>query len=139
MLYLNVHLIIHQHFSSMSGHGTLISSADAQGEATIWVNDTDGNTEYTTGECSCDNNTGSNLEAGAVVSCEYDGGVCVLAELAAASGTVSADGRTFRITDSGGTGLTGTINISTSHGSNEGWAGENAKASNVNGEAAYLR
>ncbi len=125
----------------MSGHGTVVSGADAQGTCTIYVSDNGGSGDYSAGsEQSVVNNTGGTLNPGNVVVIDWNGeAIQANATGAPAKGDVDSAGRRLTIVDSGDTGLSGTINISSSYGNNSGFNGEtDINCGNVNGEASYL-
>jgi len=125
----------------MSGHGTILIGADGQDNATIYVNDNGGSEHYAKGEHECLNDSGTTVEVGDVVFCDWENDrLCATGKGVPATGTVSSSGTRFRVTDAGDTGLSGDIAIAENYGENQGFGGESdVSASNVNGEAAYLR
>ena len=123
------------------GHGTILAGADAQGDARAWVTNNGGEESY---EYDCErdiiNSSGETIEPGQVVFLEVQGSSLIAVSLGGrAKGNVSSDGQSFTVTDAGQTDLSGTIEISSSHGNNDGFGGAtDVTASNINGQAAYL-
>ena len=111
----------------MPGHGQIIATAEAQGDLVADVSNTDGATEYQTGQNTLTNNTGQSLKEGDVVITAWDSSAgCVCADDIGtrATGDVNSKGTTLTITSSGDTDLEGTVEINTSgtYGSNSGYA-----------------
>lgn len=123
------------------GHGSVVTGADAQGDARVFVSNNGSGEGYDYNvEINIVNITNSSIDVGQVVYLEYDGSNVVATGTAGrAVGDISADGQHFIVTDPGNTDLSGTIKISSTHGNNDGYGGATGiTASNVNGEAAYL-
>lgn len=123
----------------MPGHGTVMNTTSGQDDAMVCVDNNDGSRDYSTGEQAAVNLTGGTLNQGDVVEVKYDGQLQVTVVGNPAVGNVDADGTSITITDSGDTALSGTVNISTEYGENEGFAeAQGVNCGNVDGKAAYL-
>ncbi len=123
------------------GHGTIITGAGAQGDARVYVSSNDGDENYSANqEAPVVNDTGATLVEGQIVELEFINGQLKATGLTTrGQGNVLEDGGYIQITDSGNTGLSGTVAISTSNGENAGWGGtSDVYFGNVDGEAAYL-
>ena len=124
----------------MSGHGTLTTTDDGQGNCRVYVSNNGGSSSYTPGENQLAlNQSGKTLSLGDVVFLEWDADAeClkITAKGTKATGTVNDDGTYFTVTSPGDTDLSGTVGIDSSSG---GFGGQtNVKAANLNGEASYL-
>lgn len=123
------------------GHGTIISSAEAQGDARVYVSDNGGDSNYSANEeVSIINGTSQNISEGEVVELEFIDGQLQATGLASrGQGNVLEDGGYIQITNPGNTGLSGTVAISSTNGENEGWGGQTGVYfGNVEGNASYF-
>lgn len=126
----------------MPGHGTLISSTAGQDDGLVAVDNNGGSSDYNVGDHESLNHAGQSLSPGDVVEVDWDSTerkVEITKVGNRAQGNVNEEGTQITITSSGDTELSGTVNISSTHGENEGWGGTTGVyCGNVNGEAAYL-
>ncbi len=127
----------------MSGHGTIIVAEEIEGTATIYISNNGNSRHYPTGKTvQAHGSTKSKLAAGNVVITEWNEQkkrVEVTKMGARARGAVSADGRTFRVAESGDTDLRGDVKVSTAYGDNGRYNGKaDVSGGNINGEAAFL-
>lgn len=126
----------------MAGHGTVINGDDGQGNAEIYVITSGGNGYYQVGINTAHNDSGKTLTQGEIVITDWDVPnyrITITTTGNRATGSVSADGTKFTVTDAGDTSLSGKVTISTTYGQNSGFGGQsNIKAGNVEGQAAYL-
>ena len=125
----------------MPGHGIVMSTTSGQDDNSLCIDSNGGSEGYDLGTQEATNVSGETLNVGDVVECEWNESKSRL-EITRmgtkATGTVDEEGTRITITDSGDTQLSGTVNVSSSYGENEGWAGATVCCGNVNGEAAYL-
>ncbi|MEM0999698.1 MAG: hypothetical protein AAGN35_21750 [Bacteroidota bacterium] len=121
-----------------SGHGTVISGGQAQGDARVHVNSNGGDTHYESGvDYDAINNTSENIEPGQVVFLEWDGAHVSVASIGKrAVGDVSANGTFITITDPGDTGLEGEVDISSGYDSFGG--ATEVSCADMDGAASYL-
>ncbi|MDX2359976.1 MAG: hypothetical protein QNK23_04150 [Crocinitomicaceae bacterium] len=126
----------------MPGHGTVINGTVGEDDATIDVDNNGGSTNYATGIQTALNKTGGTVTSGDVVEVDWntrDSKLEINSIGSRATGNVNSEGTQITITDSGDTALSGTVNISTTYGDNEGFDDQTGvRCGNVNGKAAYL-
>ncbi|MDX2359975.1 MAG: hypothetical protein QNK23_04145 [Crocinitomicaceae bacterium] len=125
----------------MPGHGAIITGSDGQDDISLCIDNNNESSNYAVGTQSALNSTGGTVNSGDVVTVDWDerNGLEVTAVGSRAKGDVNSSGTRVTITSSGDTALSGTVDISSTHGENEGWAGtEGVYCANVDGEAAYL-
>lgn len=121
------------------GHGTILTGSSAQGNARVYVIDNSLAESAAGSEIDVINETGSSISEGQILTLE--GGSTIVGSTLGSRGrgSVNADGTKLTVTDSGDTGLSGTVTISSSYGDNDGWGGTlQVHFANVNGEAAFL-
>lgn len=125
----------------MPGHGIVLTSTNGQDDASLCVDSNGGSEGFDVGTQDAVNVSGKTLTVGDVVECDWndDNRRLEITKMGTkASGEVNEEGTQINISDSGDTQLSGTVNVSSEYGENEGWAGSNACCGNVNGEASYL-
>ena len=95
----------------MSGHGTVISGGDAEGDCELYISDSGKSDRYDEYEISkAINLTKGPVAPGEVVRTEWDNGhnqVVATAQAKRAIGNVSADGKSFEVTNAGDSGWSG--------------------------------
>jgi hypothetical protein len=126
----------------MPGHGTIITSTQGQDDCSIYVDYNEGSGYYDTGTQDAVNKTGGTVNQGDVVDVDWSSKkneLQITRVGTQATGDVNSAGTVFNVSDGGDTALSGMVNISSTHGENEGWGGgQDVRCGNVNGEAAYL-
>lgn len=127
----------------MAGHGTAISTSDAQGDTDVYVVSNGGDENFTTGTFqSAKNMTGTSLAAGRTVVLEWDAGlqeIVINGTGTDATGEVSFDNGTYTVNDPGDSGLEGSVVISQEYGESGGFGGQSdIIACNIDGKAALF-
>lgn len=123
-----------------NGHGSIILDDDGEGSSMVYVHNNGGNSNYSTGFHTAENQSGETLVPGDVVFVDWGGSGIIIKELGnRAIGNVSAEGTQIAIVEAGDTDLSGTVDISETYGDNGGFGGQNGvTCANVNGEAEFL-